>query len=186
MRMNLKEPLKVAFGAAKWFGGSGLSLCYLLNPLNDGMASAAALIFGKWFPIVVFGVLATLGWLLSAIWLRVKDSSKRMFLLFWGAGMLAPAIYFGTQTKRGEILAAEGSLLVDQLQCGGRRVPAGREARVCGRCRFPEAERRSFRQACGASGVCRSREETEEGDIKSKSFLGSEAVYDGRHDEGKE
>lgn len=91
--MWMQCQLKAAFGAANWFEGAGLCLRYLPNPLNDGMASATALIFGKWFPIVAFGLFATLGGLLSAIWLRVKDSSKRIFLFFWGVGMLAPAIY---------------------------------------------------------------------------------------------
>ena len=85
--------LRAAFGAANWFGDAGLSYRLLPNPLNDGMASATALIFGRWFPIVVFGLFAAMGGLLSLIWLRTKDSSKRMFILFWGTGMVFPAVY---------------------------------------------------------------------------------------------
>ena len=85
--------LRAAFGAAKWIGNAGYSVRLLPNPLNDGMASASALLLGRWFPMAAFGLLAMLGGLLSAIWLRVKDVSGRMFLLFWSAGMLAPTVY---------------------------------------------------------------------------------------------
>ena len=85
--------LKAAFRSAHWFGGSGLSLRFLPNPLNDGMASAAALIFGRWFPVAVFGLFAVMGGLLSALYIRIRGVSERMFILFWGVGMVLPAIY---------------------------------------------------------------------------------------------
>lgn len=85
--------LKAAFGAANWFGNAGLDCRFLPNALGDGMASASALAFGKWFPIAVFALFAALSGLLTSVWLRVKDASKRMFVLFWGVGMVLPAVY---------------------------------------------------------------------------------------------
>lgn len=85
--------LNAAFGVAKWIGNAGYSIRLVPNPLNDGMASASALLLGRWFPMAAFGLLAMLGGLLSAIWLRAKDVSGRMFLLFWGVGTLIPTVY---------------------------------------------------------------------------------------------
>ena len=85
--------MKAAFHASQWFGGSGLSLHYLPCRTNDAMASASAILFGRWFPLAVCALFGALGMLLTSVWKRVGDSSRRMFLLFWGVGLLFPAFY---------------------------------------------------------------------------------------------
>lgn len=89
--------LKAAFGVADWFGNAGYSCRLIPNPLNDAMPATAALVFGKWFPIAVFAFFAALGGILSAIGFRVKEVSGRMFVFFWGVGMVVPAVYLFLQ-----------------------------------------------------------------------------------------
>ncbi|MBR4937993.1 MAG: hypothetical protein IKZ22_03885, partial [Kiritimatiellae bacterium] len=59
----------------------------------NAMPSAAALLFGKWFTLVVAALYAALGGILAWLWLAFKNPSKRMFILFWGGAMVGSSLY---------------------------------------------------------------------------------------------
>ena len=87
------EQLQAAIAAANWFGDAGRSLGFLPCPESDGMMSAAALLFGKWFLVVVVSIFAILGVGLSVVWKGVADASGRRYTLFFGLWLIVPAAY---------------------------------------------------------------------------------------------
>ena len=89
----MSRQMRAAFCATQWLSATDLSLRYLPNPANDSMASASAILFGRWFPIAVSVLIAALGATLTSLWRRIKKPSSRIFFLFWGVGMLFPAFY---------------------------------------------------------------------------------------------
>ena len=89
----MQDQMKAAYATAKWIGDADRSLRYLPRAFSDSMPSASALLFGKWFPLAVAMLFAMFGGFLSRVWLGVKCSSKRMFMLFWGGAMLFFAMY---------------------------------------------------------------------------------------------
>lgn len=85
--------MKAAYAAAHWFGDADRSLRFLPLSYADAMPSASALLFGKWFPLVVAALYAALGGILAWLWLAFKNPSKRMFILFWGGAMVGSSLY---------------------------------------------------------------------------------------------
>ena len=85
--------MKAAYAAANWFGDADRSLRYLPVAYADAMPSAAALLFGKCFTLVVAALYAALGGIFALLWLAFKDPAKRMFIFFWGGAMVAAALY---------------------------------------------------------------------------------------------
>ena len=67
-RAYMSRQLLAAFGASHWFGDAGRSLGLLPCPESDGMMSASALMFGKWFPAVLVGLFAVVGVSLTLLW----------------------------------------------------------------------------------------------------------------------
>ena len=85
--------MKAAYAAAHWFGDADRSLRSLPVAYANAMPSAAALLFGKWFTLVVAALYAALGGILAWLWLAFKNPSKRMFILFWGGAMVGSSLY---------------------------------------------------------------------------------------------
>jgi cell division protein FtsI (penicillin-binding protein 3) len=85
--------MRGAFASANWFGDADRSLRYLPNAHADAMPSSAALIFGKWFTFVAMSLCAMLGYVLTLIWMSLKNPSKKMFVLFWGGTMVGGTLY---------------------------------------------------------------------------------------------
>ena len=92
-RAYMSRQLLAAFGASHWFGDAGRSLGFLPCPESDGMMSASALMFGKWFPSTLVGLFAGLGASLTLLWKGTGDAAKRMFALLIGLWLIAPAAY---------------------------------------------------------------------------------------------
>lgn len=89
----MSRQLHAAFAAANWFGCAGRDLAFLPCPESDGMMSAAALLFGKWFPAVVTMLFAGFGCVLAMVCRVVPDKSRRRFALLFGLWLVAPAVY---------------------------------------------------------------------------------------------
>lgn len=89
----MSRQLHAAFGAANWFGCAGRDLAFLPCPESDGMMSAAALLFGKWFPAAVTMLFAGFGCVLALVCRVVPDKSRRRFALLFGLWLVAPAAY---------------------------------------------------------------------------------------------
>ena len=92
-RVYMARQLLAAFDVSKWFGDAGRSLGFLPCPESDGMISASALMFGKWFPASLEGLFAVVGTSLSLLWKGAVDVSKRRFTLLFGLWLIAPAAY---------------------------------------------------------------------------------------------
>lgn len=92
-RAYMSRQLLAAFGASHWFGDAGRSLGLLPCPESDGMMSASALMFGKWFPAAIAGLLAAIGGLLTLFWKGICDAAKRLFAFFFGLWLIVPAAY---------------------------------------------------------------------------------------------
>ncbi len=91
--LYMGEQLQAAIAEAGWFGDAGKSLGFLPCPESDGMMSAVALLFGKWFIVAVVFLFAILGACLSVIWKGVSDASGRRYTLFFGLWLIVPAAY---------------------------------------------------------------------------------------------
>ena len=89
----MARQLQMAFDASNWFGCAGRDLRYLPCSSSDAMMSASALLFGKWFPSVVITVFALIGVLLTWIWRRGGDTSRRRFTLIFGLWLVVPTAY---------------------------------------------------------------------------------------------
>ena len=92
-RAYMSRQLLAAFGASHWFGDAGRSLGLLPCPESDGMMSASALMFGKWFPAVLVGLFAVVGASLTLLWKGAGDAAKRMFAFLIGLWLTVPAAY---------------------------------------------------------------------------------------------
>ena len=92
-RVYMARQLLAAFDVSKWFGEAGRSLGFLPCPESDGMMSASAMIFGKWFPAFLVGLFASLGAYMTLIWKGSVDVAKRRFALLFGFWLIAPAAY---------------------------------------------------------------------------------------------
>ena len=92
-RAYMSRQLLAAFGASHWFGDAGRSLGFLPCPESDGMMSASALMFGKWFPAVLVGLFAVVGASLTLLWKCTCDAAKRMFAFLFGLWLTVPAVY---------------------------------------------------------------------------------------------
>ena len=92
-RVYMARQLLAAFDVSKWFGEAGRSLGFLPCPESDGMMSASAMIFGKWFPASLVGLFASLGAYMTLIWKGAVDVAKRRFALLFGFWLIAPAAY---------------------------------------------------------------------------------------------
>lgn len=89
----MARQLQMAFDSANWFGGAGKSLGLLPCPESDGMMSAVALLFGKWFPVAVVGLFAVVGASVTMLWNAAEELSRRRFVLVFGLWLIAPAAY---------------------------------------------------------------------------------------------
>lgn len=85
--------LVAAFDAANWFGCAGERLDSLPCPESDGMMSAAALLFGKWFPVAVIVSFAAIGALLSIVLRNATDVARRRFVILFGLWLIVSAAY---------------------------------------------------------------------------------------------
>ena len=92
-RVYMARQLLAAFDVSKWFGDAGRSLGFLPCPESDGIMSASALMFGKWFPASLVGLFAVVGASLTLLWKRAVDVSKRRFTLLFGLWLIAPTAY---------------------------------------------------------------------------------------------
>ena len=92
-RVYMSRQLLAAFDVSKWFGDAGRSLGFLPCPESDGMMSASALMFGKWFPASLVGLFAVVGTSLTLLCKGAVEVSKRRFTLLFGLWMIAPAAY---------------------------------------------------------------------------------------------
>lgn len=92
-RVYMARQLLAAFDVSKWFGDVGRSLGFLPCPESDGMMSASALMFGKWFPASLVGLFALVGASLTLLWKGAVDAAKRRFALLFGLWLIAPAAY---------------------------------------------------------------------------------------------
>lgn len=92
-RAYMSRQLLAALGASRWFGDAGRSLGFLPCPESDGMMSASALMFGKWFPAALIGIFAVVGASLSLLWKGTGDAAKRMFAILFGLWLTVPAAY---------------------------------------------------------------------------------------------
>ena len=91
--LYMGEQLQAAIAEAGWFSDAGKSLGFLPCPESDGMMSAVALLFGKWFIVAVVFLFAILGACLSVVWKGVSDASGRRYTLFFGLWLIVPAAY---------------------------------------------------------------------------------------------
>ena len=82
-----------AFGLSNWFGDADRSLGFLPCPESDGMMSACALFFGKWFPLAVVALFAMLGVAFASIWKAAPDAAKRRFVSLYALWLVIPALY---------------------------------------------------------------------------------------------
>ena len=89
----MARQLQMAFDASNWFGCAGRDLGYLPCASSDGMMSASALLFGKWFPSVVIMAFALIGLLLTWILRCSGEASRRRFTLLFGLWLVVPAAY---------------------------------------------------------------------------------------------
>lgn len=89
----MQHQMKAAYATANWFGDADRSLRCLPVAYADAMPSAAALLFGKWFTLAVGALFAAFAGILAWLWLALKNSSKRMFILFWSGAMVGSAMY---------------------------------------------------------------------------------------------
>lgn len=89
----MSRQLLAAFDVSKWFGDADRSLGFLPCPESDGMMSASALMFGKWFPAFLVGLFAVVGTSLTLLWKDAVDVSKRRFTLLFGLWLIVPAAY---------------------------------------------------------------------------------------------
>ena len=92
-RAYMAQQLQLAFDESNWFSGTGRSLEYLPCPESNGMISASALLFGKWFPIVITALFTTIGAVLTILWKGLADVSKRRYVLLFGIWLIVPAMY---------------------------------------------------------------------------------------------
>ena len=92
-RAYMSRQLMMAFHVSNWFGDAGRSLGFLPRPESDGMMSASALLFGKWFPVAVVFIFAVLGACLTVVWKCASDASRRRYVLLFGLWLVAPAVY---------------------------------------------------------------------------------------------
>ena len=92
-RAFMAHQLLAAFYTSNWFGDAGRSLGFLPCPANDGMLSASALIFGKWFTTVLVWLFAVAGASLTLLWKGAVSASKRRFMLLFGLWLIAPTAY---------------------------------------------------------------------------------------------
>ena len=92
-RAYMARQLQLAFDVSKWFGDSGRSLGFLPCPESDGMMSASALMFGKWFPSAVTVLFSSIGAVLTFLWRSSADASKRRYVLLFGLWLIVPAAY---------------------------------------------------------------------------------------------
>ena len=92
-RAYMSRQLMAAMNVSNWFGGADRSLGLLPCPESDGMMSASALIFGKWFPSALVGLFAVFGASLNLLWKCTSDEAKRRFALLFGLWLITPAAY---------------------------------------------------------------------------------------------
>lgn len=92
-RAYMARQLQQAFDVSNWFGGAGRSLGFLPCPESDGMMSASALMFGKWFPVAVTALFASVGAVLTLLWKGSADESKWRYVLLFGLWLIVPAAY---------------------------------------------------------------------------------------------
>lgn len=89
----MARQLQMAFDASNWFGCAGRDPSYLPCVSSEGVMSTSALLFGKWYPSVVIVVFALIGVLLTWIWRRSGETSRRRFTLLFGLWLVVPAVY---------------------------------------------------------------------------------------------
>ena len=92
-RAYMARQLVAALAEARWFGGAGRDLGFLPCPDSEGMVSASALLFGKWFPAAVMALFALVGSCMTLIWRGFADASRRRYVLLFGLWLIAPAAY---------------------------------------------------------------------------------------------
>ena len=92
-RVYMARQLLAAFDVSKWFGDAGRNLGFLPCPESDGMMAASALMFGKWFPASVVGLMSVLGASLTLVGKGAADAAKRRLVLLFGLWLIAPAAY---------------------------------------------------------------------------------------------
>ena len=92
-RAYMARQLQLAFDVSKWFGDADRSLGFLPCPESDGMMSASALMFGKWFPSAITVLFASIGAVLTFLWRSSADASKRRYVLLFGLWLIVPAAY---------------------------------------------------------------------------------------------
>lgn len=92
-RAYMARQLQLAFDEARWFGDAGRSLGFLPCAENDGMMSASALMFGKWFPVAVVALFSFICALLTLVICGTDDKAKRRYALMFGLWLVFPAAY---------------------------------------------------------------------------------------------
>lgn len=85
--------LSAALSDAKWFGCAGKDLALLPCPESDGMMSAAALMFGKWFPSAIVVLFAVSCSALGIVLKYAENESRRRYVLLFGLWLIVPTAY---------------------------------------------------------------------------------------------
>ena len=79
---------------SRWFTAGDIEMLRALpDALTHSMPAASAVVFGKWFIAVALTIFGILALSLGCLWRSVADKAKRAFTLFFGLGILAPALY---------------------------------------------------------------------------------------------
>lgn len=92
-RLYMARQLLAAFDVSNWFGDADRSLGFLPCAETDGMLSASALMFGKWFPAAIVMLFAVVGVNLTLFWKCAVDVPMRRFALLFGLWLLTPMAY---------------------------------------------------------------------------------------------
>ena len=92
-RAYMARQLTAALTASNWFGYAGKSLGFLPCPESDGMMSASALLFGRWFPSAVMALFCVSGAAMSVLWKGTSGASKRWFVLLYALWLIVPPAY---------------------------------------------------------------------------------------------
>ncbi len=93
-RMHAQRQYAQSLEQARWFSGNEEALQQNLIPdrRTTGVPVASALLFGKWFAVLVWGLYGLFAIGMIRCWWSADCEAKKVFALIGGSGVLVPAI----------------------------------------------------------------------------------------------